>query len=168
MKFDAMLLRRWMWLLVLFSPCFAVLSGCGGKQMYHVRGKVTYKDGSIPKGTLAIVTFSPAADTTAGVRKGASGAIDPDDGSFEMVTRTPGDGVNPGSYGVTFRVTKDTASGSTPLVNPKFSAPASPQFTVKVDRDITGLNYQIEKGDGAAAVTVGPEAPAGPGAPPGP
>src|ERR1043165_6977008 len=81
------LLRHWMWLVVAVY-CIAGLSGCGsGKEMYHVSGKVTYKDGSIPKGTLAIVTLSPAADSTAKIRKGATGAIDPSDGSFEMMTR---------------------------------------------------------------------------------
>src|SRR5437762_1657992 len=87
-------------------PWMAALDGCGGKQMYHASGKVTYKDGSVPKGILAVVTFIPTGDSSATVRKGASGAIGPD-GSFEMVTRMPGDGVNRGEYGVTFRILRD-------------------------------------------------------------
>src|SRR4051812_48556310 len=108
-KLDAKFFRRWAWLVVL--PCAVALSGCGTKEMYQVRGKVIYKDGSVPTGTLAIVLFSPSPDSTAMVRKSASGPIGPD-GSFEMVTRVPGDGVHHGEYGVIFRVLQVGASGA--------------------------------------------------------
>ena len=160
MKLDATLFRHWAWIFVL--PCVVVLSGCGGKQMYQVRGKVKYKDGSVPKGMLAVVIFSPSKDSTAVIRKGASGAIEPD-GSFEMVTRMSGDGVNAGEYGVTFRILRD-ATTLTSLVSPKYTSPTSPAFTVKVDRDISDLSFEIEKADGApAAAAASAPAPAGPG-----
>src|SRR5690242_17080578 len=101
MKLDAMLFRCWAGIIVMV--CAATLSGCSGREAYPVSGKVTYKDGSVPKGTLAVVLFSPTPYSSATIRKGASGAIGPD-GSFEMVTRMPGDGVLRGEYGVTFRI----------------------------------------------------------------
>jgi hypothetical protein len=145
----------------------AALGGCGGKQMYHVRGKVTYKDGSVPKGTLAVVTFTPSESSSAEIRKGASGAIEPD-GSFEMVTRMSGDGVNRGEYAVTFRIVQLTASSMVSLADPKYTRPTSPMFTVNVDRDISDLSFEIEKASGAAAAAAA-AAPAlsGPGSGPG-
>jgi hypothetical protein len=153
------------WLVLIGLTCVCGLAGCGSKQMYEVRGKVHYKDGSVPKGTVAVVLFSPAQNTTAEIRKGASGSIEPD-GSFTMVTRMPGDGVNRGDYGVTFRVVHETPSSVISLVAPKYSTPMSPLFTVTVDRDISDLDYVIEKAEGAAATAALPEA-SGPGSGPG-
>jgi hypothetical protein len=67
--------------------------------MYDVRGKVLYKDGTVPRGGVAVVRLQPAEGTTAEVRQGATGAIGPD-GSFEFYTRAPGDGVYGGKYDV--------------------------------------------------------------------
>ena len=127
--------------------------------MYQVRGKVTYKDGSVPKGILAIVTLTPTGDSSATVRKGASGPIQ-SDGTFEMVTRVPGDGVHRGEYAVTFRVLRD-ATTLTSLINPKYSSPVTPPFAVTVDHDISDLSYQIERAEGVSEATS--PAPAGPG-----
>jgi hypothetical protein len=161
-----MLLRRLVWLTVFAPAAVAALSGCTSKEMYQVRGKVTYKDGTVPKGMLAIVTFTPTSSSTAAVRKGASGAIDPTDGSFDMVTRMTGDGVHRGEYAVTFRILRDNVT-FTSLVSPKFTSPMNPAFTVNVDRDISDLNYQIEKAEGVAeaATTAAPagRGSAGPG-----
>jgi len=162
MRFGAVFFRHWVWLVVL--PCALALSGCGSREMYQVRGKVTYKDGSVPKGILAIVNLTPTGNSSAEVRKGASGPIEPD-GSFVMVTRMPGDGVHRGEYAVTFRVLRD-ATTLTSLVSPKYSSPMNPVFTVNVDRDISDLDYQIEKAEGVSAAAAA-AAPAGPGSGPG-
>ncbi len=152
MKVDRGTLQRLTLLLTVVMPCIAAMSGCGSKDMYPVRGKVTYKDGSVPKGVLAVVIFSPTHNSSAKIRKGASGAIGPD-GSFEMVTRMPGDGVHRGEYAVTFRILRD-ATTLTSLVGPKYMSPTAPPFTETVDRDLTDLNYQIEKAEGAAAAST--------------
>jgi hypothetical protein len=161
MRLVALVLRHWVLLVVL--PCLAALPGCGSKEMYQVRGKVTYKDGSVPKGILAIVTLTPTGDSSATVRKGASGPIEPD-GSFVMVTRVPGDGVHRGEYGVSFRVLRD-ATSTTSLISPKYSSMAPPPFTVNVDHDISDLSYQIERAEGVSEATSPP--PTGPGSGPG-
>ena len=145
---------------LLLLPLTVAQSGCGGKQAYPVRGKVTYKDGSVPRGSVAVVLFTPSDDTTAEIRKGASGSIEPD-GSFEMVTRMPGDGVYRGTYGVTFRVMRDTSNPASSYVAAKYTSPKSPQFTVNVDRNISDLSYVIEKAEGVAEAPA--NATAGPG-----
>ena len=163
MKFDPCARLRLTLPAVMFLSV-AALSGCGSKEMYRVHGKVTYKDGTVPKGVLAVVIFSPAKDSTAEIRKGASGAIEPD-GSFEMVTRKPGDGVHRGKYAVTFRILRDSTTLAS-LVDPKYTSPVNTPFTETVDRDLTELNYQIEKAAGVSPATAA-EADIGPGSGPG-
>lgn len=157
-RLAKMFIRRWMWLVVL--PCVVALSGCGNREMFHVSGKVTYKDGSVPKGILAVVIFTPTGNSSAAIRKSASGAIEPD-GSFDMVTRMSGDGVHRGEYAVTFRILRDPLTQAS-LVSPKYTSPVNSAFTVTVDHDISDLNYQIEKTEGVSPATTA-EAPTGPG-----
>jgi hypothetical protein len=128
----------------------ALFAGCNqGSGMYHVRGHVFYKDGSVPKGGAAIVTFQPAKDSTAKIRKGASGVIGPD-GSFEMFTRKPGDGVQPGEYDVTFMVMKNATDANSSLILPKYTDPATSGYNnIKVDHDISDLKFEIEPLPGA-------------------
>jgi hypothetical protein len=126
----------------------ALLSGCNrGPAMYQVRGKVLYKDGSVPKGGVAVVRLQPSASSTAEIRKGASSAIGPD-GSFEMCTRMPGDGVYEGDYDVTFAVLKGPMD-PTPLIPVKYMSPESSGYNVKVDDDIDDLKFEIEPLPGA-------------------
>ncbi|HEY2414586.1 MAG TPA: hypothetical protein VGI40_20230, partial [Pirellulaceae bacterium] len=76
---------------------FVGLAGCG-KGLYHVKGKVVYKDGS-DVSVLAggKILFDPAEDTPE--KASARGDIQ-SDGSFEMSTYQTGDGVKPGKYRV--------------------------------------------------------------------
>jgi hypothetical protein len=143
-------------------PSMAALNGCGVREMYHVRGQVKYKDGSVPKGMLAVVTFTPLETSSAEIRKGASGAIGPD-GAFEMVTRMTGDGVHRGEYGVTFRILQPVANSMVSLVDPKYTRPTSPAFTVNVDRDMSDLSFEVDKAEGTAAAAAAAAAPLGPG-----
>jgi hypothetical protein len=159
------IVQRGLWVPVYLAACLTIFSGCGGKQMYRVGGKVTYKDGTIPTGSVAVVIFTPAENTTAEIRKGASGSIERD-GSFQMVTRMPDDGVSRGDYAVTFRVLRDSPTSMISLVAPKYISPTSSPFKVTVDREISDLEYVIEKAEGAAAATALPEN-AGPGSGPG-
>src|SRR5687767_5499444 len=78
-------------LLLLLVPLSAL--GCSDRlDSAQVSGKVLMKDGSVPQGGVRVVQFVPAKDSTAEIRKGASGEIR-DDGSFVAYTRKPGDGV---------------------------------------------------------------------------
>jgi hypothetical protein len=129
--------------------------GCDrGPKMYQVSGKVLYKDGTVPRGGIAVVAFQPAPDSTAEVRRAASGPIGPD-GSFTMSTRVAGDGVYAGDYVVIFTVAKAIMDPK-PLILDKYQSPHTSPYKVKVDGDLEGLSYEIEplpgvKGAPAAA-----------------
>lgn len=108
--------------------------------MYQVRGHVYYTDGTIPRGAVAVVSFQPAQTSTAEIRKGASSAIAPD-GSFELWTRTDGDGAYEGEYDVTFNVLKDVMDPKS-YIKEKYRVPGTYQVTV--DHDIDDLEFEIE------------------------
>jgi hypothetical protein len=114
-----------------------------------VKGKVLYKDGTVPQGGVRVIRFEPASDTTATIRKTASGQIQ-DDGSFELFTRKPGDGVFLGKYAVTFthwRGTRDRVS----LIDEKYTTAATTPYHVTVEEDVDDLKFEIEPAQGGAA-----------------
>lgn len=76
------------------------LAGCGKDDLYPVRGKVVFPDGS-PM-TAGKVILHPAAE---GQGRDADADIQPD-GTFEARTATPGDGVAPGRYKVVVKPPK--------------------------------------------------------------
>lgn len=152
-------------LLIVVSPIVVLFMGCNdGPRMYQISGKVTFKDGSVPAAGLRVVRFEPASDTTATIRKTASGEIT-DDGSFQLFTRKPGDGVIPGTYNVTFTIWKGPRNPIS-LIAEKFTASATtPYKQVRVDHDQDDLKFELEpvgKGPGKEAPTM-PAAPAGRG-----
>lgn len=149
--------RRSAWLVLIFGVALVGFSGCNrGPAMYQVSGKVLYKDGSVPAGGVAVVRLQPAAKSGAEVRKGASGAIG-SDGSFEMFTRVPGDGVYAGEYDVTFAVYKGPMD-PTPLIAAKYLNPATSGYTVKVDQNISDLKFEIEPLPGVSGAKASVEA----------
>ncbi len=100
------------------------------------------KDGSVPQGGVRVVQFVPAKDSTAEIRKGASGEIR-DDGSFVAYTRKPGDGVLLGKYDVTFSVWKSPMD-STSLIDPKFSRASTTPHHITVTDDVDDLKFELE------------------------
>jgi hypothetical protein len=124
--------------------------------MARVSGKVSYKDGSTPRAPLCVITLTPTATSKAEVRKSASSAIEPD-GSFDMTTRQPGDGVYLGDYVVTFSVRSKPMDPTTSLIMPKYESPALSPYKLTVDGDKTNLHYEIEP--------AAPEAASGPAEP---
>jgi hypothetical protein len=122
---------------------FALVTGCSNNsQMAQVRGHVFYKDGTVPDAEVAVVRFEPAADTTATVRRAASGAIE-SDGSFELFTRKAGDGVHYGNYAVSFMIQK-SRKDPTSLIPAKYTSGATSGHTVKIDADALDLRFEIE------------------------
>lgn len=130
-------------LVVALCLASALFAGCNrGPKMYHVSGMVLNKDGSVPRG-LGAVHFEPTADSTATIRKVATGVIGKD-GTFELMTRKPGDGVFQGDYAVTIAVVK-SAMDPTPLSPEKYgNAKTTPFPPVTVDRNISDLKFEIE------------------------
>jgi len=117
--------------------------------MAQVRGHVFYKDGSVPKGAVAVIRFEPAQDSDAEVRKAATGSIE-SDGSFQMMTRKPGDGVFLGKYNVTFAVLRDAMNPRSSMINPKYTVSSTSGYQVTVDGNKDDLKYEIEGAGGAA------------------
>ncbi len=82
------------------------LTGCGSRNTYPVRGKVTYPDGSPMKG--GAVMFEPQSVAKADAKSDASqlvmarGAIQ-EDGTFTLGTFGEDDGAPPGHYRVLVR-----------------------------------------------------------------
>lgn len=116
--------------------------------MSNVSGTVLYKDGTVPTGAVCLVSFLPTDESTAEVRKGASGVINPD-GTFDMWTRMPGDGVFHGEYGVRFAVQQSTTNLTSSLL-PKYTNVKTSGYTITVDGNIDDLKFEIEKATGMA------------------
>jgi hypothetical protein len=116
--------------------------GCGSKDAYQASGRAQYKDGSPITGAVRIIRFEPAKNSTAKIRKGASGTI-AEDGTFEMFTRKPGDGVYAGEYAVTFSVLTK-ALGGTSLIPAYYTHSESTPFNIVVDEDKEGLVFELD------------------------
>jgi hypothetical protein len=108
-----------------------------------VSGKAVYADGSPITGGARVIRLEPSSDTTAEIRKVASGVIE-QDGSFELFTQKPGDGVIAGKYKVTFTV-MDKPMGGKSLIPLKYTTDDQTPFELVVDDDKTGLTYELEK-----------------------
>ncbi|TWT74531.1 hypothetical protein Pla123a_33540 [Posidoniimonas polymericola] len=131
-------------LALLLLAAAPALLGCSGRPATaQVSGKVLYKDGSVPEGGVCLVQFQPTDDSTAEVRKAASGAIQPD-GTFEVYTRKPGDGIFLGKYAVTFSIWKAPMEPIS-YVDAKFAKPETTPFVVDIDGDRDDLLFEIDR-----------------------
>jgi hypothetical protein len=125
------------------------LSGCGESyQVAQVRGKVVFKNGPMPAAGVRMIRLEPTRDSTAEIRKGASGSIN-DDGTFEIYTRRPGDGVHVGKYAVTFTFLK-SPTDQNQLLAAKYTVATTTPYQLTVDRDLSDLEYVIEPRSPAA------------------
>jgi len=129
-------------LCAVFACCFA---GCGesGPPMGKVTGKVTYSDGSVPKGGVAIIRFEVAPDSAAEHRKAADSDIQ-SDGSFAITTIKPGDGAYYGKYKVVFTVLNSYRDGKS-MVAQKFTNAATTPYEIVIDSPSQVVDYTVEK-----------------------
>lgn len=136
-------LSRGLAYVLLAVPSLTFLAGCNrGSAVAQVSGKVLYKDGSVPKGGVRIVRFEPTDDSPAEIRRAAGGAIAAD-GSFELSTRKPGDGIYLGKYAVTFTVVK-APRDPVSLIKPEYTRAATTPYHVTIDGDRNDLVFEIE------------------------
>lgn len=120
------------------------MAGCGGRPgTAEVKGRVVFKDGSVPRGAVCVVRFQPSVDSTAEIRKAATGDIQAD-GFFEAFTRKPGDGVFLGKYDVTFSVLADGTDSASSLIDQKYTKSASTPYHVTIEDDVADLEFQLE------------------------
>jgi len=117
------------------AALLAPLAGCGGGGgTLPVDGTVKYSDGTVPKGAIAVITFTPDKTNPGPKAQSSSGDIKPD-GTFQLRSTVPGlDGTFPGNYKVTLKVLK-TYPGTDSLVAKKFDTP-----------DTTTLNAEVKPG----------------------
>jgi hypothetical protein len=116
--------------------------GCNRRDTVQVSGKVLYKDGSVPNGGVREVQFLPADDSTAKVRKGATGNIG-EDGTFVAFTRKPGDGVFRGKYDVVFNIWKSAMQPQS-LIDAKYCRPSTTPYHITIDSYVDDLKFEIE------------------------
>jgi hypothetical protein len=130
-------------LLLIAAASVAGLAGCGrSRPVAHVGGKIVIKDESLRNAGVRMVRFEPTVDSNAAVRKGASGIVN-DDGSFELYTRRPGDGVHLGKYAVTFAFYRG-AMDQRSLIPAKYTSATTTPYQVVVDQDYDDLTFEIE------------------------
>jgi hypothetical protein len=133
--------------ILLFLPtmliCFGGTIGCGkSRPVAQVRGKVVFRNGSMPNAGIRKVRLEPATDTTAVVRKGASGSVN-EDGAFEIFTLRPGDGVHLGKYAVTFTYLKSFTEQKQ-MIAEKYTTAKTTPYHLNVERDTDDLVYELE------------------------
>jgi len=132
-------------LLVGIALCAANSTGCNRRpSVAQVKGKVLNRDGSVPRGAVRVVRFEPMAESKAEIRKAASGDIDPNDGSFELYTRKPGDGVYLGKYAVTFAVLSNPRDMDSSLIIDKYTNAKTTPYHVDVEDDMDDVTFEIE------------------------
>lgn len=127
------------------SGILLLVSGCGesGPPMAQVTGKITFTDGSVPQGMQKVITFTPAPDTTAEVKKGATADIR-EDGTYELYSTRPGSGVHYGKYKVVINILGSYRGGNTQVAREYTDAKTTPLERV-VDQPSHEFNFEIEK-----------------------
>jgi hypothetical protein len=130
------------WLLVIAA---ALTIGCGGGDgALQVTGKVTNADGSPIQCEGGMVLFQPATIGENASGKHATGGMK-SDGTFEMMTRTPGDGMQPGQYKVVLQLWKNYNKQEL-AVPQKYGDATTTPLEATVDGDHTHFEFKVEPG----------------------
>jgi hypothetical protein len=111
--------------------------GHGAGERIAVSGTVKNADGSIPTGESAVIWFEPVDGN-----KAANGSIE-EDGSFTMMTMTPGDGVAAGEYKVVLNIWKNYRA-QTPAVPQRYTDAATTPLKATVDADHDHFDFVVE------------------------
>ena len=116
--------------------------GCGGDTA-QVSGRVMYEDGTPILGAVRTINLRPAEESTAKIRKAATSKIAMD-GTFQLNTRKPGDGVYKGQYVVTFMVLDSPHNGNL-LIPEEYTYISQSPFTIDIQGDRDDLEYELKK-----------------------
>ena len=128
-----MLNARW---LTLFAA--VALLGCQGDGgAVQVSGTLKYVDGSPVTGESPLIIFEPVSDGRV-----ANGSIQPD-GTFELYTTKPGDGVQPGHYKVVLKVFKNYRDQSLAVPENYADASTTP-LEATVDDDHAHFDFVVK------------------------
>ncbi|WP_146450401.1 hypothetical protein [Bythopirellula polymerisocia] len=127
--------------ILLIVSC-VIASGCGSDlELYPVTGRVVYKDGKpFPGGGIVFQLQG------AGMLLGVSGDIG-ENGQFELGTREPGDGAQPGTYRVAVlppaRSERDDAR-LPPIIDKRFTYPEESGLTYTVEKTSNEFLVEVE------------------------
>lgn len=136
--FDQSVARVWLTFALLTAVC-----GCSSKDFAAASGTVRFSDGSPIAGGVKVVRFEPLKTSENDVRRPAFSHIG-EDGSFTMMTRQSGDGVEAGQYAVTFTVLNNQQTAKS-LIPSKYNVPRTTPFQVAVDIDKSDWLFELEK-----------------------
>jgi hypothetical protein len=137
--------RRWLRIAAVGLPlALAGAVGCGGTNLYPVRGTVAFKGGA-PVTPLVggQVVFEPLDP---GAKQSARGDIQPD-GTFRLGTYRDGDGAPPGTYKVLVMPPPPSPSDEKRpkprVLHPRYQRPSE-----------TPLKFTVRRGDNDCPITV--------------
>jgi hypothetical protein len=134
--------RQW-WLRLACGVMLAGLAGCGGGQIYPVRGQIQYREDGAPAKDLAGGTVEFQSDEA---MKSARGGIDAD-GRFELSTERPGDGAVLGKH----KVLIVPPEGDSPearrkhLLDPKYSRYETSGLEATVEARTNELTLTVDR-----------------------
>ena len=126
------------WCLIV-ATVLAVGCGGGGSDALQVTGTVKGPDGAPIKSENGKVIFQAA-----GSGQSATGGVGAD-GSFTMMTKVEGDGVQPGQYKVILQLWKNYRA-QTLAVPKKYGDATTTPLDVTVDPDHTHFDFKVEPG----------------------
>jgi len=131
-------MARW-----LLSIAAALMAGCGGSDgAMQITGVVTDAGGTPIPCEGGMVLFQPATTGESGSGKHATGEVKPD-GTFTMMTRIPGDGMQPGQYKVVLQLWKNYDKQQL-AVPKKYGDATTTPLEATVDGDHTHFEFKVE------------------------
>jgi hypothetical protein len=116
-------------------------SGCGGKGVYPVKGKVVYPDGAAATDLAGFTVNLESAE----LKVGANGEVRPD-GTFTVGTYEVADGALPGTYKACVTPPFSMAPvPPPPIIDPKYGDPDKSGLTVKVEPKPNSITLEVQR-----------------------
>lgn len=132
------------WCLVIVVLLLA-LPGCGGPRLYPIQGKVTWENGDEARELAGGLVICESVEGGVGAR----GDIE-QDGSFQLSTYKPGDGVLPGKHRVAVVEYSPREPPPPPKIDRTFSNIESSGLEISVDRGTKDLTLKVRRARSAA------------------
>jgi hypothetical protein len=116
------------------------LSGCGGPRLYPVHGKVTWENGAEARELVGGMVICESVDGQVGAR----GDIE-QDGSFQLSTYKPADGVLPGKYRVAVVEYSPKEPPPPPIIDRAFSRVEGSGLEINVERTKNEVTLKVRR-----------------------
>ena len=128
------------WSLVAGYGVLLALAGCGGPRLHPVHGKVTWDDGTEARELAGGLVICESADGHVGAR----GDIE-QDGSFQLTTYKPGDGLLPGKHRVAVVEYSPREPPPPPKIDRTFSSVEASGLEINVDRPTKDVTLKVRR-----------------------